>query len=194
MITRAIAACKTIRLIKICLSLRNKRSPRIRLIIPNYRLKTISLARICRSITKSSMVWHLNSGFIGTNSTICTFFNFGSRLLFHNWTNMTGIKIIGTSRYHRTFHSATYSLCITSNNFTTTIFCCVKTSGNKVAYYFSDCSLNRSINNRNLFRICLRQNLFSLRLRNIFAFGEKTKAGTRASQCKRDKSRTCWMW
>ena len=134
----------------------------------------------------------MNSGFIGTNSTIYTFFDFVNRLLVHNWTNMTNHKIIGTSRYYRTFHSATYSLYITSNKcFTTTIFCCVKTSGNKVAYYFSVCSLNRSINNRNLFRICLRQNLFSLCLRSLFAFGEKTKAGTRASQCKRDKSRSC---
>ena len=128
------------------------------------------------------MIWHLNSGFIGTNSTIYTFFSFVNRLLAHNWNNITRHKIIGTSRYYRTFHSATYSLYITSNKcFTTIMPCCVKANGNKVAYYFSDCSLNRSINNRNLFRICLRQNLFSLCLRNVSVFGEKTKAGTRAS-------------
>ena len=138
------------------------------------------------------MVWHLNSGFIGTNSTIYTFFSFVNRLSVHNWSNITRHKIIGTSRYCRHFIVPLIACNITSNKcFTTTIFCCVKTSGNKVAYYFSDCSLNRSINNRNLFRICLRRNLFSLCLRIVFVFGEKTKAGTRASQCKRDKSRSC---
>lgn len=182
MITRANAACKTIRLKEFRLSLRNKRSPRIRLIIPNYHNTNIGV------------VWHLNSGFIGTNSTIYTFFGFVSCLLAHSRVNITGNKLV---RANITEHFVVpLIVCnITRNKFIiTTIFCCVKTSGNKVAYYFSVCSLNRSINNRNLFRICLRQNLFSLCLRNILAFGEKTKAGTRASQCKRDKSRSCWMW
>ena len=82
MITRAIAACKTIRLKGFRLSPRNKRSPRIRLIIPNYHN------------TNTGAVWHLNSGFVGTNYTIYTFF----------------LKLTGTNKYYRTLRSTTYSL------------------------------------------------------------------------------------